>query len=159
MSGIKLDTIDRRILRALQENGRLSNVELADKVNLTPSPCLRRLRRLEDSGVIEGYSAILNRRQAGLGMTVFVDLKVARHSEESALDLEQRVRMMPEVTACHLISGEADYRLEIVVPDLEAYERFNMTGLLKLPLVNEIRSSFVIRTVRAHGSLSLDHLG
>ena len=153
-----LDTIDSRIVAALQSNGRLSNVELADKVGLSPSPCLRRVKRLEREGYIEGYRAALQRERVGLGFSVFVGVKIDGHANERALAFEKAVVGMPEVVACHLVSGEADYLLEIVVPDLVDYQRFLVGKLLNLPIVREVRSNIAIQTLKAGAPLPLGHL-
>lgn len=153
-----LDAIDRRILSALQRNGRLSNVELAEAVGLSPSPCLRRVRLLEEAGVIAGYHAALDRAGIGLGLTVFVGVKVERHHEEEATAFREAVRALPEVVSCHLVSGEADFLLQVVVPDLAAYERLLLDTLLKLPAVSDIRSNFAIQTVKDRAPLPLGHL-
>src|SRR5690349_877581 len=118
-----MDAIDRRILEALQDDGRLTVVELAERVGLSASPCLRRLKRLERDGYIEGYRATLQRSRIGLGLTVFVGIKVDGHRDENATALQDAVRAMPEVVSCHIVSGEADFLLEVVMPDLGAYER------------------------------------
>jgi Lrp/AsnC family leucine-responsive transcriptional regulator len=153
-----LDAIDRRILRELQADARLSNVELADRVGLSPSPCLRRVRLLEEAGLITGYRAVLSRKQAGLGLTVFVGVKVERHHDEEAIAFQASVEDVPEVIACYLVSGEHDFLLEVVVPDLEGYEQFLMGRLLRLPGVIDVRSHFAIRTVKPPAPLPLDHL-
>jgi Lrp/AsnC family leucine-responsive transcriptional regulator len=153
-----LDRVDRRLLEVLQEEGRLSNVALAERVHLSPSPCLRRLKALEQSGVIEGYRAVLDREAIGLGLTVFVEVKVEGHSEDTALAVENAVQPMPEVVSCHIVSGAADFLLEVVVPDLRAYERLLLGSLLKLPAVSDVRSNFAIRTVKAPSPLPLGHL-
>ena len=153
-----LDTIDSRIVAALQSNGRLSNVELADKVGLSPSPCLRRVKRLEREGYIEGYRSALRRERVGLGFSVFVGVKIDGHANERALAFEKAVVGMPEVVACHLVSGEADYLLEIVVPDLVDYQRFLVGKLLNLPIVREVRSNIAIQTLKAGAPLPLGHL-
>src|SRR5262245_61688207 len=129
-----LDAIDRRIIAALQEDARLSNVELADRVGLSPSPCLRRVKRLEREQYIEGYRAVLRRDRVGLGFSVFIGVKIDGHANERAIKFEQAVAAMPEVIACHLVSGEADYFLEVVVPDLQHYQRFLVDKLLNLPI-------------------------
>ena len=103
-----LDAIDCRIIAALQADGRLTNVELAERVGLSPSPCLRRVQRLEREGYIEAYRAVLGRRRLGLGLTVFLQVKIAGHGNDTALAFEEAVLAMPEIVACHLISGEAD---------------------------------------------------
>ncbi len=152
------DAIDARILAALQQDGRLSNVELGERIGLSPSPCLRRVRQLEESGVIEGYRANLNRAALGLGLTVFVGIKVDGHRDINADALQDTMRRLPEVVACHLVSGEADFLLEVVVPDLAHYERFLIGTLLKMPMIKDIRSNFAIRTVKASAPLPLGHL-
>lgn len=154
----ELDAIARRILSALQRDARLTNVELAEEVGLSPSPCLRRVRLLEEAGVIAGYHAALNRAGIGLGLTVFVGIKVERHHDEQATAFRDAVRALPEVVSCHLVSGEADFLLQVVVPDLAGYERFLLGTLLKLPGVSDIRSNFAIQTVKEHAPLPLDHL-
>jgi Lrp/AsnC family leucine-responsive transcriptional regulator len=153
-----LDAIDRRIIAALQADARLSNVELADRVGLSPSPCLRRVRQLERGGYIEGYRAMLRRDRIGLGFSVFVGVKIDGHANERALKFEQAVAAMPEVIACHLVSGEADYFLEVVVPDLQHYQRFLVDKLLNLPIVREVRSNIAIQTIKAGAPLPLGHL-
>ncbi|GJD98692.1 MULTISPECIES: Lrp/AsnC family transcriptional regulator [Methylobacterium] len=155
---MKLDAIDRRILAALQRDGRMTNVQLAEAVGLSPSPCLRRVRLLEEAGVIGGYHAALDRAGLGLGLTVFVGIKVERHRDESAAAFEAAVRALPEVVSCHLVSGETDFLLQVVVPDLAGYERLLVGSLLRLPGVSDIRSSIAIRTVKAESPLPLDHL-
>jgi Lrp/AsnC family leucine-responsive transcriptional regulator len=150
-----MDATDREILRLLQEDGRLSNAALAERVHLSPSPCLRRLKRLEQAGVIERYRAILDRRRVGLGLTVFVEIKVEGHTDETATHLQDTFRAMDEVVACHIVSGPADFLLEVVVPDLEHYERLLLGRLLKLRGVSDVRSNFAIRTVKSNGALPL----
>jgi len=154
-----LDAIDCRIVAALQADGRLSNVELADRVGLSPSPCLRRVKRLEREGYIEAYRASLQRSRVGLGFTVFVDVKIEGHANERAEAFQDAIVAMPEVVACHLVSGAADYVLEVVVPDLEHYQRFLVGSLLSLPIVREVRSNIAIQTLKAGGPLPLGHLG
>ena len=109
-----LDAIDCRIISALQADGRLTNIDLADRIGLSPSPCLRRVKRLEREGYIEAYRAVLQRDRVGLGFSVFVGVKIDGHANERALGFEKAVVAMPEVVACHLVSGESDYFLEIV---------------------------------------------
>jgi Lrp/AsnC family transcriptional regulator, leucine-responsive regulatory protein len=154
----ELDAIDQRIVAALQADGRLSNVDLADKVGLSPSPCLRRVKRLEREGYIEGYRAALRRQRVGLSLSVFVGVKIDGHANERALVFEQAATAMPEVIACHMISGDADYLLEVVVPDLESYQHFLVGKLLNLPMVREVRSNIAIQTLKAGAPLPLGHL-
>lgn len=158
MPKLKLDAIDRRILAALQRDARLTNVQLAEEVGLSPSPCLRRVRLLEKAGVIGGYHASLDRAGLGLGLTVFVGIKVERHHDEPAAAFREAVCTLPEVVSCHLVSGESDFLLQVVVPDLAAYERLLIGTLLKLPGVSDIRSNFAIQTVKPQAPLPLDHL-
>jgi Lrp/AsnC family leucine-responsive transcriptional regulator len=153
-----LDAIDRRIVAALQADGRLTNVELADTAGLSPSPCLRRVKRLEQDGVIEGYRAVLGRERIGLGFTVFVGVKIDGHADDRADDLQAAIVNMPEVVAFHMVSGESDYLLEVVVPDLARYQRFLLDKLLSMPLVREVRSNIAIQTLKAGAPLPLDHL-
>jgi Lrp/AsnC family leucine-responsive transcriptional regulator len=153
-----LDALDRRIVATLQADGRLSNVDLADRVGLSPSPCLRRVRRLEREGYIEGYRAALRRDRVGLGFSVFVGVKIDGHGNERALTFEKVVVEMPEVVACHLVSGEADYILEVVVPGLADYQHFLVGKLLNLPAVREVRSNIAIQTLKAGAPLPLAHL-
>mgnify|MGYP001758526562 FL=1 len=154
----KLDAYDHRILAALQRDGRLTNVQLAEEIGLSPSPCLRRVRLLEEAGMIRGYHAALGRDEVGLGLTVFVGVKVERHSDSSAAAFRQAVIDLPEVISVHLVSGESDFLLQVVLPDLRAYEQFLTGTLLKLPGVSDIRSNFAIQTVKESAPLPLRHL-
>lgn len=153
-----LDAIDGKILAALQTDARLSNLELADRVGLSPSPCLRRVRRLERDGYIGGYRAMLRREQVGLSLTVFVGVKIEGHANERAMKFEEAVVAMPEVIACHMVSGESDYLLEVVAGDLPHYQRFLVDKLLTMPAVREVRSNFAIQTLKAAGFLPLESL-
>jgi Lrp/AsnC family transcriptional regulator, leucine-responsive regulatory protein len=148
-----LDSTDRRMLEILQREGRISNAALAEQLHLSPSPCLRRLRSLEGDGVISGYRAVLDRAQLGLGLTVFVELKVEGHSDRSAAAISERLTAAPEVVSAHIVSGSADFLLEVVVADLAAYERLMFETLLKLPNVSDVRSNFALRTVKPPGPL------
>lgn len=153
-----LDAIDRRIVTELQTDGRLSNVELAERIGLSPSPCLRRVKRLEKEGYIEGYRAALARDRVGLSFSAFVGVKLEGHANAPAVAFEKAVVAMPEVVACHLVSGEADYMLEVVVPDLAEYRSFLVDKLLELPIVREVRSNIAIQTLKAGAPLPLAHL-
>ena len=158
MPKLELDPIDRRIIAELQTDGRLTNVELADRVGLSPSPCLRRVKRLEADGAIDGYRAVLRRDRVGLGFSVFVAVKIDGHANDKALKFEREIVSMPEVIACHLVSGGADYLLEVVVSDLESYQRFLVGKLLVLPIVRDVRSNIAIQTLKENSALPLDHL-
>jgi Lrp/AsnC family transcriptional regulator, leucine-responsive regulatory protein len=153
-----LDPIDKRILEALQRDGRLTNVELAQESGLSPSPCLRRMKILEKNGVIEGYRAVLDRGRVGLGVTVFVGINLQRHSDEDADAFTAAILEMPEVVSCHIVSGDTDFLLEVVAPDLRAYSEQVLTKLLTLPGIKDIRSSFSMKTVKSPSPLPLDHV-
>jgi Lrp/AsnC family transcriptional regulator, leucine-responsive regulatory protein len=158
MPRIELDAIDRRIVAELQADGRLTNVQLADRVGLSASPCLRRVKRLEREGFIEGYRASLRRDRIGLGISVFLSVKIDGHANDRALTFENAVAAMPEVIACHLVSGEADYFLEVVAPDLAEYQRFLVGKLLNLTIVREVRSNIAIQSLKTEAPLPLGHL-
>ena len=153
-----LDAIDLKILNVLQADGRLTNQELADAVGLSPSPCLRRVRRLERAGFIRAYRAVLDRDSVGLGLTVFVEIKVEKHSRDNASTLREALAAMPEVVSCHMVSGVADFIAEIVVPNLKAYERLLTERLLTLPMVGDFRSNFSLSEVKSAAALPLTHL-
>ncbi|WP_430398002.1 Lrp/AsnC family transcriptional regulator [Ferrovibrio sp.] len=150
-----IDRFDHAILAALQADGRLSNVELAERVGLSPSPCLRRVKRLEAEGYIAGYRAVLDRDKTGLGLTVFVEIKAARHRIDDSQALQAHLAAIPEVVAAHMVSGEADFLVEVVVPDLKAYERVLNERLLVLDMVKDIRSNFAIRIIKTAAPLPL----
>jgi len=152
------DATDSAILAALQENGRMPNIELANRVSLSPSACLRRLRALEQDGVIAGYRAELDRDRLGLQLTIFVELKVERHSLDTSNRVETALLDIPAVVACHVISGSADFLVEVAVPTLSAYERLLLDQILAIPSVIDARSTFAIRTVKSRGPLPLTHL-
>ena len=150
-----MDDTDRAILRHLQADGRLPNATLAERVHLSPSPCLRRLKRLEDEGTIRGYRAILDRRKVGLGLTAFVEIKVSGQSSRRAEELERAVAEIDEVIACYIVAGDADFMLEVAVSDLAAYEHLLLHTLLDLPGVSNVRTNFAIRAVKEAGPLPL----
>jgi Lrp/AsnC family leucine-responsive transcriptional regulator len=148
-----LDAVDRRMLEILQREGRISNAALAERLHLSPSPCLRRLRGLEHDGVISGYRAVLDRAKLGLGLTVFVELKVVEHSDRTAAAIGEALVAEPEIVSAHIVSGPADFLLEVVLADLAAYERLLFGTLLRLPNVSDVRSNFALRTVKPAGPL------
>jgi Lrp/AsnC family leucine-responsive transcriptional regulator len=149
--------VDRAIVARLQRDGRIANVDLADAVGLSPSACLRRVKALEADGVIAGYRAEVSRARAGLGLTVFVGLKVDRHSRETSSRIEEGLLAIPAVVACHLISGDDDFLIEAAVPDLDGYEKLLLDRILAIPSVTEARSTFAIRTMLSRGPLPLEH--
>jgi Lrp/AsnC family transcriptional regulator, leucine-responsive regulatory protein len=153
----RIDRVDRAIIRKLQEDGRIANVDLAEAVALSPSACLRRVKALERSGVIAGYRAEVDRVQAGLGLTAFIGLRVEGHSRETSRRIEQALLAIPAVVACYVVSGTDDFMVEIAVPDLAGYEQLLLDQVLAVPGVMEARSTFAIRTVLSRGPVPLDH--
>ena len=151
---ISLDAIDRRILERLQQDGRLSNADLAEQVGLSSSPCWRRVKALEEAGVIKGYAAQLDAKSVGpLGQRLHV-VSLSTQIEKALQDFERAAAARPEVMECYLMTGDSDYLLRIVVPDLEAYERFVM-DFTKIPGIAQIRSSFALRPVKQGTALPL----
>lgn len=142
-----LDRTDRAILHQLQQDGRLSNVELARRVNLSESACLRRVRLLEEGGVIERYAALLKQSAVGLPDSVFVEVSLNREQQEDLAAFEEGVRKVPEVMEAWLMSGEYDYLLRVVVANTADYERVHRESITRLPGVARVRSSFALRTV------------
>jgi len=143
-----MDSIDRKIIRELQKNGRITNQELATKVNLSPSPCLRRLKALEERGIIKGYSAIIDAKSYGLPLTALIRIKLDRHSEEAVRQFEDRVRRLDEVLECHVLTGATDYFMKVLVAGLEEYEEFIRKQIHPIGDINSIDSSFVYGTVK-----------
>ena len=159
MARASLNRTDRRILEILQGDGRLSNLELAERVNLSPSACLRRVRALEEGGVIRRYAALLDPGKVGLGLRAFVTVKVEKRGRMPAEAFTKAVQDWPEVVGCHSTSGDMDYLLRIHVEDLEHFSRFVMDSLLKHPGVLDVKSSFVLEEVKETTALPLAHLG
>lgn len=144
---MQLDRIDRMLLELLQSDGRASNNQLADRVGLSPSACLRRIRRLEERGVIDGYAALINPAAVNRATIAFVEISLVSQ-EEAMLDaFEAAVVASPNVMACHLMAGDADYIVQVACADVADYERVHRTHLATLPGVTRIRSSFSLRTV------------
>jgi Lrp/AsnC family transcriptional regulator, leucine-responsive regulatory protein len=141
----------------LQHDGRIANVDLADAIALSPSACLRRVKALEASGIIEGYRAEVSRSRAGLGLTVFIGLKVEGHSRETSSRIEQALLGIPAIVACYVVSGSDDFLVEAAVPDLASYEQLLLGQILTIPSVVEARSTFAIRTVLSRGPMPLEH--
>lgn len=152
-TGAEMDEKDRQIIRALQRNGRATNLEIAAEVNLSPSPCLRRIRLLEESGAILGYRAVADQRAYGLPATVFIRIRLERHSGEAVKRFESRIRALDEVLECHLMTGPADYLLRVVVGGLDAYEDFIRNSIHPIGGIASIDSSFVYGTVKNTGVL------
>lgn len=143
-----IDRYDRQILRLLQEDGRISNQDLADRIGLSPSPCLRRVRALEDSGVITGYRAHLNAKALGYSLMALVYIVMDEHTPERFEHFEQAIAAFPEVLECLLITGQdADYQIKVIVTDMEAYQELLLNRINRIPGVTGVHSSFVLRRV------------
>ncbi len=154
MRGFNVDRIDKHLLRLLQKDGRLTNAELAEQVGLSASPCARRLKRLEEQGIIDGYRVSLSRKEVGIAMTVFVEVSLNNHQEVSIENFELAVVDMEEVISCHVVSGAYDYLLEVVSPDLTAYETFTRK-LQRLTNVKDIHTHLAIRQVKGNTALPI----
>lgn len=150
-----LDRTDRRLLAALQDDARLTVAELAERVALSTSPCWRRVRRLEQAGYIEGYHAHLSAAKLGYGITAFVSVVMGSHTQDVARAFEAAVQDIPQVVACHNVSGEYDFLLEVVATDLAAYGEFARNVLQGLPGVRELHSSFSLMSIKARRRLPL----
>jgi Lrp/AsnC family leucine-responsive transcriptional regulator len=155
---LALDRIDRRILEQLQADGRLSNQELAERVSLSPSPCLRRVRALERAGVIRRYAALVEPQQVGLGLLAYVTVKLEKRGKMPVDQFARAVEGWPEVIACYSMTGDMDYLMRVQVEDLEHYSRFIMDKLLKQPGVIDIRTNFVLERIKETTALPLEQL-
>lgn len=153
-----LDAIDCSILNALQEDARISNVDLSEKVNLSPSPCLRRVRRLESEGTIRSYVTLLDPAEVGLPVSVFVQVSLERQVDDALENFEREIVARPEVMECYLMTGDSDYLLRVVAPDLESFQRFLLEHLTRIPGVASIKSSFALKQVSYRTALPLGHL-
>lgn len=158
-SPVKIDRIDRNILEQLQQDGSLTNQELADKVGLSPSPCLRRVRALEEAGVIVRQVTILDHKKLGLSLTAIILIGMDRHTPERFAAFEKQVGEYPEVQECYLITGQdADYMLKVVVPDMDHYHHFLLNRITRIQGVSGVHSSFVLRRVIDSTALPLGYL-
>ena len=151
-----LDEIDRRILASLQAHARLRNVELAEQVGLSASPCLRRVKRLEETGVIRGFATLVDPEAVGLPVSVFVQVTLERQSEAALETFESHIAEWPEVMECYLMTGDADYLLRVVAADLTAYQEFLMNKLTRVEGVASIKSSFALRRIAYRTALPGD---
>lgn len=142
-----IDTIDRVILNILQKDGRIANVDLAERAGLSPSPCARRVKNLEDSGIIARYAALIDQKAVGLPVNVFVNVTLERQVKDALQNFEAAILKRPEVMECYLMTGEADYFLRVVVADLDAYERFLVEHLTRIPGIANIKSSFALKQI------------
>lgn len=153
---INLDETDRSILSTLGVDGRISNVALAEEVHLSPSACLRRVRRLEEAGVIERYAAVIDPAKIGKATSVFVDISLSSQREDLFDEFEAAVKEVPGVMSCHLMAGDADYVVQILCADVADYEQIHRTYLSRLPGVTRLRSSFALRTVTSKPAYEID---
>ncbi len=149
------DQIDLNILKELQHNARLSNVDLAKRVSLSPSPCLARVRVLENDGIISRYVALVDPVAVGLGLSVFIQVRLERQSERTLEQFEVAVSKFPEIVECYLMTGDSDYLLRVVVPNVQALGKFILNGLTKISGVANIRSSFALKQVKYDTALPL----
>jgi Lrp/AsnC family leucine-responsive transcriptional regulator len=159
MTTLAINRTDRKLLDILQRDGHLTNLELAEQVNLSPSACLRRVRALEKSGVIRRYAALVDARKVGLELMAFVNVKLEKRGRMPTDAFARAVKDWPEVLGCHSLTGDMDYLLRVRVENLDHYSRFVMDSLLKHPGVLDVRSSFVLEEVKETTALPLGHLG
>jgi Lrp/AsnC family transcriptional regulator, leucine-responsive regulatory protein len=152
---IAVDSHDRAIVRVLQTDGRMSNVELAERINLSESATLRRVRALEEVGLIQGYSARINQARAGLPGNVFISITLQRQDQQDLEAFEAAVQQVPEIMECYLMTGNFDYLLRVVVADTDDFERIHSQKLTRLPGVSRVQSSFTLRTVRKSSVLPM----
>ncbi len=143
-----MDTIDRNIIKVLQQEGRLSNQALSDRVGLSPSPCLKRLKALEKEGFITGYTAVVDQKKYGLPVTIFLRIKLGNHAEEAIQNFEKQIRLIDEIQDCFLITGDSDYLLRVIVRDFDHYESLIRRRLQRIPAVASIDSSVAFGKVK-----------
>jgi Lrp/AsnC family leucine-responsive transcriptional regulator len=154
---VSLDRIDKHILKLMQGNGRISNLELADQVGLSPTPCSRRVKRLEESGLITGHVTLLDPQALGLNLTAIVGIAMDRHTPDRFESFEKAITTMPEVIECSIVTGQtADFLLKVVVRDMQHYEKFLLGNLTRLEGVSGVHSSFVLRNLVKNTALPLD---
>jgi Lrp/AsnC family leucine-responsive transcriptional regulator len=157
---MQLDRTDKRILRELQSNGRMSNQELAEKVGLSPSPCLRRVKQLEDEGIIKGYVALVDPAKLGLKMMALIQIRMDRHTPERFAEFEKTIMEYSQVMECILITGQtADYQVKVIVEDMEQYQDFLLNRITPLPGVSDVHSSFILRQVVSSTALPIEITG
>ncbi len=156
---MKLDRIDRRILTEMQRNGRISNLELAERVGLSPTPCSRRVRQLEEAGIIRQHVTLLDPDRLNLKLTALIQISMDRHTPDRFENFQARVAEFPEVVECSLITGQAaDYLIKVVVPDMDAYQQFLLGKITRIDGVSGVQSSFVMRQIINKTELPLDYL-
>ncbi|MBU3824409.1 MAG: Lrp/AsnC family transcriptional regulator [Candidatus Oceanisphaera merdipullorum] len=157
---VQLDRTDRRILELMQTNGRISNLELAERIGLSPSPCSRRVKALEDAGLIASHVTLLNANKLGLSLQAYIHISLDRHTPERFESFDAAIKDFSEVLECDLVTGtDADYQLKVIVRDMEHYQQFLLGKLTRVNGVTGVRSSFVLRRIKHETALPLDHLG
>ena len=155
-----LDKLDKRILQELQSNGSITNLELADKIGLSPTPCARRVKQLEEGGIIERQVTLLNASRLDLKLTALIQISMDRHTPDRFEVFEDKVKGYPEVVECLLITGQsADYQLKVIVPDMESYQEFLLDKITRIEGVSDVHSSFILRKVVNSTELPLNHIG
>ena len=156
---MQLDKLDKRILQEMQQDGAITNLELADRIGLSPSPCARRVKQLEDAGIIQGQVTVLNPLKLELKLTALIQISMDRHTPDRFEEFEKIVSSYPEVIECLLITGKsADYQLKVVVPDMEAYQEFLLNKITRIEGVSDVQSSFMLREVVNTTALPLNHI-
>lgn len=148
-----LDSTDRRMLALLQEDGRITNQDLSQRIGLSPTPCLRRLKRLEESGVIKGYSAIVDPKAYGLPFSVFVSVRLSQQTQEHIAEFEKAVESWPEVAECYLMTGSQDYLLRVLTDGIDGYERFLKQKMTRLKCIQSVESNFALATIKKRTGL------
>ncbi|WP_417546233.1 Lrp/AsnC family transcriptional regulator [Marinobacter sp.] len=155
MKQVGLDKLDQRILAILQRDGRISNQHLAEQVGLSPAACWRRVRSLEDTGIVTGYSAQLAPERIGQGLCVLINLSLQRHTIDSTAEIEQQVSSYPEVLQCFAVTGNADFVLRVIVPNMASYDRFLNQKIFTLQGIAQVNSNFVLREIKNTQSIPL----
>lgn len=156
---IALDKLDKRILRELQNDGSITNADLAERVGLSPTPCARRVKRMQDEGIIKGQVTVLSAAALGLKLSALVQISMDKHTPDRFAHFEEEIRKHPEVIECLLITGQsADYQLKVIVPDMDAYQHFLLNTLTRIEGVADVHSSFILRKVLDTTAVPLNHL-
>lgn len=145
---MKIDRVDEKILKVLQQDSRTTNLQLSEHIGVSASPCWRRVKRLEDEKIIKGYGVLLDRRKLGLGVMVFIRVSIDSHSEAEAKKFEEKVLELENVVACYSIGGDADFLLQVVSQDLDTYADFSMSTIRRLPGIKEMQSMFILKEIK-----------
>lgn len=151
-----LDRYDRHILAALQDDGRISNQQLADKVGLSSAACWRRVKVLDEKGILKKYTALVSPESLGYDLCVLIMVTLIRHRQDHAIEFQQAVQGYPEVLQCFAVTGDADYVLRVIIPDMAAYDRFLNDKIFNLPGVNQVKSNFALREIKNETAIPID---